>query len=454
MEEEPKPGRINFMSCVKWVKKGVAKGVPEKVRLNKQELVRLINQTKADLQASEAANNEVGARMNMDDEFDLENYDEGNNEAGTAQLLGIGTLAEIDGDAEDHFSESDDSDKEDDEIKPDDNLILAGRVEEDASTLEIYVYNPTEESFYVHHDFSLSAYPLCLEWLDYEPGHSAGNYCAVGSMNSIIEVWDLDIINCLEPAYKLGRKPSRKKGLSRIGHSDAVLSLAWNSNFHHVLASGSVDKSILLWDLDSGEPATTINSFTDKVQCLEWKPNESQTLLAGGCDNTVKLFDCSNPKSYKTWQTTGEVESLAWNPIESSLFCVGTNSGVIHCFDCRQESPVWTIPDAHEKEVTGLNISDRYAGFLVTASADGLVKVWDYTTSNQPRMISEKDFGMNLVHCLALCPDWPFVIAAGGDNKMNNFSVYDLQNCDAVRNTFQSREVTQTPCEATDETMT
>ncbi|XP_031341232.1 periodic tryptophan protein 1 homolog [Photinus pyralis] len=78
MEEEPKPGRINFISCVKWVKKGVAKGLPEKVRLNKQELVRLINQTKADLQASEAANNEEGARMNMDDEFDLENYDQGN----------------------------------------------------------------------------------------------------------------------------------------------------------------------------------------------------------------------------------------------------------------------------------------------------------------------------------------------------------------------------------------
>ncbi|KAK5643710.1 hypothetical protein RI129_007555 [Pyrocoelia pectoralis] len=445
MEEEPKPGRINFISCVKWVKKGVAKGVPEKVRLNKQELVRLINQTKADLQAAETGEGDdaVTTRMNTDDEFNLENYDEDNNQTGTAQLLGIGSLAEIDGNAEEHFSESDDSDKEDDEIKPDDNLILAGRVEEDTSTLEIYVYNPTEESLYVHHDFTLSAYPLCLEWLDYEPGHSPGNYCAIGSMNSIIEVWDLDIINCLEPAYKLGRKPSRKKGLNRIGHSDAVLSLAWNKNYHHILASGSVDKSILLWDMDLGEPATTINAFTDKVQCLEWKPEEPQTLLAGSCDNTVKLFDCATPENYKTWQTSGEVESLAWNPLESSLFCVGTNTGFIHCYDYRQETPLWTIPEAHEKEVTGLSISDRYPGFLVTSSADGLVKVWDYTTNNQPRMISEKDFGMNLVHCLALCPDWPFVIAAGGDNKMNNFSVYDLQNCDAVRNTFESREVAQ-----------
>lgn len=80
-------------------------------------------------------------------------------------------------------------------------------------------------------------------------------------MSPIIEVWDLDIVNCLESAYKLGRKPSRKKGLTRIGHTDAVLDLAWNKEFHHILASASVDSTVLLWDLDQGAPHTTFNAF-------------------------------------------------------------------------------------------------------------------------------------------------------------------------------------------------
>lgn len=145
----------------------------------------------------------------------------------------------------------------------------------------LLVYNESEGSLYVHHDLLLPSFPLCFEWLDYEPNQPKGNYCAVGYMTPIIEVWDLDIVNCLEPAFKLGKKPSRKKETPRVGHSDAVLGLAWNQNYHHILASCSVDKTIMLWDIDRQEPSTTITAFRDKVQCVEWHRLESQTLLAG-----------------------------------------------------------------------------------------------------------------------------------------------------------------------------
>ncbi|KAF2882098.1 hypothetical protein ILUMI_24101 [Ignelater luminosus] len=434
--------KVNFIPCVRWVKKGMAKCNPEKVQLNKEELVRIINQTKAGLRIAEAEDGGESSMVteNANDEYNFEKYDEedGNN---AEQLLGISSLAEIPAEAEDHFSDSDDSEKEDDVIKPEDNLILAGRVEGDASILEVYVYNEAEESLYVHHDFLLPAFPLCIEWLDHEAGHPPGNYCAIGSMSPIIEVWDLDIINCLEPAFKLGRKPSRKKGLSGIGHTDAVLDLSWNKNYDHILASGSVDKSVLLWDLDQGEPATTINAFNDKVQCLEWHKLEAQTLLAGSCDQTVKVFDCRSPENHQTWQVSGETERIAWNPLEPFSFFAATSTGMVHYFDCRQ-GQVWSI-NAHEKEVTGLTISGQCPGLFLTASSDGLVKIWDSAESTQPNLVYEKDFSMGLVHCLQLCPDLPFVVAAGGDNKSNNFTVFDLQNIDVVKHRFESRSLVQ-----------
>lgn len=52
--------------------------------------------------------------------------------------MGIASLAELPTDVEQNFSDSDDSEKEDEKLKSDDNLILAGRVDGDASTLEIY----------------------------------------------------------------------------------------------------------------------------------------------------------------------------------------------------------------------------------------------------------------------------------------------------------------------------
>ena len=66
-------------------------------------------------------------------------------------------------------------------------------------------------------------------------------------------MWDLDLVDSLEPAYKLGKKGSKKKGITRVGHKDAVLSLSWNSHVGHVLASGSADHSALVWDLTTAQ---------------------------------------------------------------------------------------------------------------------------------------------------------------------------------------------------------
>lgn len=55
-----------------------------------------------------------------------------------------------------------------------------------------------------------------------------GNYLAIGSMSSIIDVWDVDVVGSLEPDFQLGKKKSKKKKTPGVGHSDAVLSLSWN----------------------------------------------------------------------------------------------------------------------------------------------------------------------------------------------------------------------------------
>lgn len=99
----------------------------------------------------------------------------------------IGDVAVAETNTEQIPDDADDSEAEDDIIKQTDNLLLVGHVEDDAATMEVYIYNEAEDSLYVHHDFLLPSHPLCIEWLSYDPGsEEPGNLCAIGCMDQML----------------------------------------------------------------------------------------------------------------------------------------------------------------------------------------------------------------------------------------------------------------------------
>lgn len=321
-----------------------------------------------------------------------------------------------------------------------------GHIEDDAATMEVYIYNEEEDSLYVHHDFLLPSHPLCIEWLGYDPGSdNTGNLCAVGCMEPIITIWDLDIQDSLEPTFKLGSKGNRKKNKPKFGHTDAVLDLSWNRNLQHILASGSVDESVILWDLDEGNPHTTIKKFSDKVQTLRFHFAEAETLLVGSCDGTVKVFDCratdNTQAEFKTWNVNAEVERVVWNKHNANCFIASTNDGMVHYIDRRNEQTLWQ-KEVHEKEVTGLILSENVEGMLCTASSDGYLKVWDYD-QNGVNQIYSKHLKMGVIQAIQECPENSFIIGVGGDVRKKNFQKINLLDNENITKVFKHRSLTQ-----------
>lgn len=348
--------------------------------------------------------------------------------------------------------QSDGGDSDDElEYRETDLLIAAARNEEDISHLEIWVYEEGDEhnpegNIYIHHSLLLPAFPLCLAWGQCDPasGTVGGNFMAVGSFEPGIEVWNLDVVDAVEPVATLGgadyeaarniqlkkaskKPPSSKKNKGpelpevpvRPGsHTDAVLGLAWNQEFCNVLASGSADSTVKIWDVATQQATQTLTVHGDKVQAVKWRPIEAALLLSGGFDRRLFLSDLRSPDTnasgVSSWKVGSDVEALAWNPHDPNTFVVSTEDGKVSIFDTRKKSVVETF-QAHKKAVTSVSYSPCLDGVIVTGSTDGKAKLWKRGDGGKEFvLVASEKMGVGSIFSAEYCRDAPMLVAVGG----------------------------------------
>ena len=72
------------------------------------------------------------------------------------------------------------------------------------------------------------------------------------------------------------------------GHTDKITSVSWSPNDKHI-ASGSGDKTVRVWDVNTGTCTHILKGHTDGVTSVSWSPDGS-TLVSCSCDKTIKLW--------------------------------------------------------------------------------------------------------------------------------------------------------------------
>ncbi|KRX24261.1 Periodic tryptophan protein 1 -like protein [Trichinella nelsoni] len=428
------------VTCLAWVPRGIPALKPRKAELNSNQLGDW-EDTKSDALTNMSSEDE---RFSDSDDTcaDLENSDDAEN--AIKEVPAVDIFPDIADSAQSHPIESiSDDEDEDFLLKADDNLVLFGCcVDSVENILEVHVYNEAEDSFYPHHHYMLEEAPLCIEHVIFNKDtRDKGNFCAVGTMDSAIELWNLDVVEAIEPVAIFGIRnqssETQKKKTKKISHEDGVLSLTWNRILSHILASGSADFQIILWDIENQLGSAVLSGHSDKVQSIKWHPTESSRLLSGDTSGVVKLWDARESVCEKEWnEFNAEIERVAWNPWKSENFFkkieiqVAASDGRLYNMDIR--SGIVDVTEAHNGAVlgrskvvyfdvdidplNGLSVNSKAENYVMTSSARGSLKLWKLDDNGHFTLSKKYKLKMNDLLCCEFCPDEESVAACGGEN--------------------------------------
>ncbi|KAJ1383894.1 WD40/YVTN repeat-like-containing domain superfamily [Sesbania bispinosa] len=471
-----------MISAISWIPKGVSKSQPVVADPpSKEDIEELITTVDASGQSEnedevvvDADGDEVAQALTVADaigkssteacdditlalkDLNMENYDD-EDEGVELFSSGIGDLYYPSNDMDPFIKDKNDDDSEELEdmiINPTDSVIVCARNEDDVSVLEVWILedaNSSEMNMYIHHDIIIPAFPLCTAWLDCPlKGGERGNFLAVGSMEPSIEIWDLDVIDEVQPCVVLGGKAEKKKKGKKKSikykddsHTDSVLGLAWNKEYRNILASASADKRVKIWDVVAGKCDITMEHHSDKVQAVAWNHHAPQVLLSGSFDHTVVLKDGRMPShsGYK-WSVTADVESLAWDPHTEHYFVVSLEDGIVKCFDVRtaksdstsELNSTFTL-HAHDEAVTSVSYNPLAPNLLATGSMDKTVKLWDLS-NNQPSCVASKTPRVGALFSISFSNDNPFLLAIGGSK--GKLQVWDTLSDSGISRRFEN----------------
>jgi WD40 repeat protein len=226
--------------------------------------------------------------------------------------------------------------------------------------------------------------------------------------DSSAEKWrlaDEEMRKNLPPGMKLVR--------TLRGHTNWIGQIAW-SPYGRMLASPSGDKTIRLWDVETGECLKTLEGHQDAVSSVAFDPAGS-TLASGSEDGSIKLWEPASGKLLRTLKGHQEaVFSVAFDPADSTL-ASGSYDTTIKLWDSTSGRLLRTL-EGHIYAVVGVSFSSN--GSIVASKGTtscSTVRLWHTKTGSCIGIITELAFG-NLSDPV-FCPCMPLLATVGSDPK-------------------------------------
>lgn len=217
--------------------------------------------------------------------------------------------------------------------------------------------------------------------------------------------------------------------------SERIYSVAVHPSKDKILvAAGDKVGSLGFWDvkenveLEEGEiqPRTYMfKPHSKSILKTQYSPVDSNQLFTCSYDGSIRYFDLNSAKFMEAFVSKDEymLTCMDFNP-NGNVIYFSTNHGKFGIKDLRE--PVTTFEEhlLHEQKIGSVSVNSIHPNFLVTASLDRSIRLWDIRNLKQNEEIQEFKFS-NSVTSAFWSPNGDQVVMTCFDNTVK---VFDFVN--------------------------
>ncbi|ETO07317.1 hypothetical protein RFI_30074, partial [Reticulomyxa filosa] len=192
------------------------------------------------------------------------------------------------------------------------------------------------------------------------------------------------------------------------------------------LCSGSFDKTVRLWDVETSKSLHVFNGHEDIIWCVDISPLQSNnkndkrnnigviggngyTICSGSFDNTIRIWDIETTKQFNVFKKhEGEIRSVKYGSNELlNTILSGSNDRSVRLWDIRSRQQIQVF-NGH----TSIVLSVEYSPFVIknnignsnvicSGSSDSTIRFWDIRSNkNELYMIKGDKIADNGICCL------------------------------------------------------